>query len=1147
MILYCIQHPANIIRSIIHKIKYHENEKAIFLTEERKDSLHCLPVNGIEYIKMPDVWKIVSFSPDSKETKNNAVKTIDTFLKNEKINLNDFTGVYVIYDMYNPFALFFEVAQIEYMCIETMDNQFLFYSNADFFKDRPQRGHAYDCLIRDMHLQDGQGAFCIKDYLFSEHSTIPNKIQNIPVENFGYYDAILSLSEKSKKDLVEKCDLLKYSEMDAVMLFNSPQWTQLMIENYQIIVPKHYQTAFEYGKAVWFYKIILDYYFENIKFTLKLHPASPQSFSDAFFSFVKIPQHVPIELFCLIQKKFHVYCPIKSTSIDMFKKLGFEMTFYGSDIIPFFNHIHFIYSAMRLLSNVGSITKILIYGIDANQFDYFKSSVFGMNFKNVVIETLTAYNIQSAEYIIAIPDDNLRNLIKNVSEDCLVVIEGCYAVNNILFVQRMMYSLIDISSEQEVELQKGDWILASKNKKNLDIKNFTALKVLAHSKIKLLIYPCCEYVQNDNNDLKLSKEIESLKIRENILLQYEKYLQIYYEAAQTGYSIRDYFYESGLLVPVIKMAFFATDEFGVMVYRIFEHQGIKFVALLSDKDREITFNTHSNMTERLTFEAIDKADQNTFTNVFMATTYDTDIFNYVRKFCRGILAFDAVTGYMYTRSFLLNKISDVAKNNPGVKVGIFYTPYIGQIPGEHSEIEDYFAKHGSMKVSSVLDIKDEEFKNHAKDLCYRQYGFDDEYIENVCHASYPMVSYNGVYMLPDFSSKYVNVINHRRVTTDTPNNYTNTIYFFGDSMITGLNVGDAETIESNFQRIVNRSGLPYIVHNCANSYGLHYDWIFGLIDTMTFKPGDVLLFCSRVDWLTEQYIKQNNKKLLCGILGIYTTPIFQRPHNHGEVFTDDHHCNGQGYGLIAQKIYEDIERAGFFDTSKNTNEEPLKVLAGKSNQPKERFQGGEYNEDIKKYLAYIKQYKARIGSIVMNCNPFTLGHRFLIEHAAQRVDKLYVFVVEEDKSFFPFKDRFDLVKQGTKDIDNVVVVPSGQFILSALTFQQYFEKGENQDVTIDASNDLEIFAKIIAPFLHITVRFAGAEPLDNVTRQYNASMRNILPQYGIEFIEISRKEEGGQPISASRVRNLLHKKDFNEISKLVPESTLDYLLEKYND
>ena len=186
-----------------------------------------------------------------------------------------------------------------------------------------------------------------------------------------------------------------------------------------------------------------------------------------------------------------------------------------------------------------------------------------------------------------------------------------------------------------------------------------------------------------------------------------------------------------------------------------------------------------------------------------------------------------------------------------------------------------------------------------------------------------------------------------------------------------------------------------------------------------------------------------------------------------------------------------------------------------------------------------------VGAVVMNCNPFTLGHRYLIETAARRCDKLIIFVVEEDKSVFPFNDRLKLVEAGTRDISNVKVMPSGKFVLSSLTFSEYFNKSEMQDRVIDTSLDVTVFARDIAPCLGITKRFAGEEPFDNVTRQYNDNMKRILPQYGIEFIEIPRKETDGEPISASRVRKLLDEKRFDEIARLVPETTLEYLREKF--
>jgi hypothetical protein len=458
--------------------------------------------------------------------------------------------------------------------------------------------------------------------------------------------------------------------------------------------------------------------------------------------------------------------------------------------------------------------------------------------------------------------------------------------------------------------------------------NFIISWDLKTAKIRVKVFPAESFIHSKPNDNppttttatdtkqldKLKGEIESLKRRKLLDTRYEQYLQMYYETERTGYTLRDYFEERGLFDAKVKLAFFAVDEFGIMVYRICERLGIKFTALVSDINRNIEFKTHGNTTESLPLESLANIDKSLYTNVFMATVWNGDQIEFVKKHCPRLFLFDAVMQSMYTRAFFINKIRALTEKNIGIKTGIFFTPYIHQIPGEHSELEEYFRQQGQ-KMSNIMNIQDEKLREKAKDACYRVYGFDDGYIESVCNFGYPIELHNGVYLMRDYSSKYVNVVNHRRLTTDTPEKYQNTIYFFGDSMVTGLHVGDAETIESNLQRIINDNNLPFCVQNCANSYGLKYDWIFTLADTMSFAPGDILLFCTRLDWLTEQYVKQNNKNLLQGALGVYTADAFKRPHEHGELFTDDHHNNGKGYGLIARKIFDELNQAGYFDVT----------------------------------------------------------------------------------------------------------------------------------------------------------------------------------------------------------------------------------------
>ena len=182
-----------------------------------------------------------------------------------------------------------------------------------------------------------------------------------------------------------------------------------------------------------------------------------------------------------------------------------------------------------------------------------------------------------------------------------------------------------------------------------------------------------------------------------------------------------------------------------------------------------------------------------------------------------------------------------------------------------------------------------------------------------------------------------------------------------------------------------------------------------------------------------------------------------------------------------------------------------------------------------------------IGCIVMNCNPFTLGHQYLITEASKRHHHLLVFILEEDKSFFSFKDRIHLVREGTKHLKNVVIIPSGPYLISSLTFPTYFLKEDVDQVKEEALCDALIFKKYFIPIFKIKKRYLGTET-DLVTNRYNLVLQEVLG----DLIEvIPRIKASGENISASRVRALLKDKDFEAISSLVPSSTLEYLKARY--
>lgn len=223
--------------------------------------------------------------------------------------------------------------------------------------------------------------------------------------------------------------------------------------------------------------------------------------------------------------------------------------------------------------------------------------------------------------------------------------------------------------------------------------------------------------------------------------------------------------------------------------------------------------------------------------------------------------------------------------------------------------------------------------------------------------------------------------------------------------------------------------------------------------------------------------------------------------------------------------------------------------------------------EYRKYLESLAR-PGRNGAIVMNANPFTKGHRYLVEQAASQVDNLYVIVVKEDRSRFPYVERKAMIEAGCAGLDNVVVCEGSDYAISAATFPTYFMKKLDDATDTQIALDLNLFVNHIAQPLGVTVRFAGSEPEDALTRRYNELMAEILPgtsvavvrqahqpdpelvkgsalrqaRRPIDFVEIPRLEQNGNPISATSLRRALDKGNLKEAMEYIPESTVPYLV-----
>lgn len=201
----------------------------------------------------------------------------------------------------------------------------------------------------------------------------------------------------------------------------------------------------------------------------------------------------------------------------------------------------------------------------------------------------------------------------------------------------------------------------------------------------------------------------------------------------------------------------------------------------------------------------------------------------------------------------------------------------------------------------------------------------------------------------------------------------------------------------------------------------------------------------------------------------------------------------------------------------------------------------EHGRGLEAYLAAHPAPEGRNGAVVINGNPFSLGHLHLVETAARAVDHLHVFIVREDRSAFPFEVRLRLAQEATAHLPNLTVLDTSRYAVSAGTFPAYFLKRLNELAEAQMHLDLRLFAERLAPHFHTTVRLVGEEPFCPSTAAYNRIMSEVLREHRIDWVQVPRIAADGAPISATRIREAFAAGAFHELVRLVPPSTLAFL------
>lgn len=329
---------------------------------------------------------------------------------------------------------------------------------------------------------------------------------------------------------------------------------------------------------------------------------------------------------------------------------------------------------------------------------------------------------------------------------------------------------------------------------------------------------------------------------------------------------------------------------------------------------------------------------------------------------------------------------------------------------------------------------------------------------------------------------------------------------------------------------------------CVGNKSMAEEFICRVFENSTSKRRFMDQHCRRFEDIV--YWEDFCRKAGAGFINAMDALAKLPEHEDCCYFLDEVHPGSYGAMLLAQDIFAALSEQNIIREEYNYRE--MHKAVGKGDLV---YIYPFCREDaFQEYMEYLKVISDNgpdnCGAIVMNANPFTKGHRYLVEKAVNQVERLYVFVLEENRSDFSFEERLEMVKRGVRDLSEkgeIIVLRSGSFIISERTFPEYFADTDNK--CPDCSKDLGIFGYFIAPALRIRKRFVGTEPYSDVTKAYNEQMKNLLPLYNIELIEIERMAIGQEVVSATKIRRALKNKNLELLQSLLPDTSYEYLME----
>ena len=409
--------------------------------------------------------------------------------------------------------------------------------------------------------------------------------------------------------------------------------------------------------------------------------------------------------------------------------------------------------------------------------------------------------------------------------------------------------------------------------------------------------------------------------------------------------------------------------------------------------------------------------------------------------------------------------------------------------------------------------------SQAKEF-YGEY-YTPEYAEMVGKHCNQIVQSPVYCRLKDCEEPYFHVTNGERLTVGQPEEACQTIWFFGPCLMIGTYVEDKHTIESYLQGMLNlEDGRPVRVVNCGCNETAYQEIVHILSSSV--KPGDIVVM-----FLDNQVYPGTHPVDLMELYDAWNIPC-------AWLMDNPLHCNHRVNELIARELLNRMKADGVL--RRNGEPDPGNGSLLDSSHAMKAL----YLDTCLYDFHY--QEGMRIGEVSMHGNPFTRGHRYLIETSSKKVDRLFVFLVEDETGYYSFAERYAMAVDGTRDLKNVRVVPSGPFQGTRNVIAAYFIHSEQAAIEESAQAAARTYAESIALPLHITYCFLGEEPTNPQTRYFAELKKKFIAPYGIQGITIPRLEAGGNPISASTARKALLENDLDTLKATLPETTIQRII-----